>query len=217
MTGLLAIVIPAKDPNAAKSRLAPLLSHEARQSLALTLFRETLRFFHANFAALPLVVVTDSPLLAGEAARVGATVLRDERVGLTAAVQQATAWCADHGFTSALVIPSDIGALRRDEIARLIERPRNRPSVILCPSADEAGTNALLTTPPNVVPIWYGIGSFERFQREAKARGVPVEVLRLADLALDLDTPEDVRRFLDRAPAGPVLDELRRWTAEINS
>ncbi len=213
----LAIIIPAKDPASGKSRLGPLLSLEARQSLAFALFRETLRFFRANLPDIPLVVATDSSRLADEANRVGATVLRDRKIGLTAAVEQAVAWCIDRGFASALVIHSDIGALRRDEIARLIEHPRRRPSVILCPSADEGGTNALLATPPDAVPIWYGVGSFERYQREAQTRGVPVDVLRLADLALDLDTQEDVRRFLDRGPAGPVLDELRRWATASSS
>ncbi|MFN0042455.1 MAG: 2-phospho-L-lactate guanylyltransferase [Alphaproteobacteria bacterium] len=217
MTRSLAIVVPAKDPASAKSRLAPFLPLGARQALAMTLFRETLRFFHDNFADVPLVVVTDSTPLAEEAARSGATVLRDEASGLTAAVRQATAWCMAQGFQSQLVIPSDIGALRREEIARLIERPRSRPSVVLCPSADEGGTNALLTTPPDAVPIWYGIGSFARYQREAVTHGVPVEVLRLPELSLDLDTPEDVRRFLDLSPAGPVLEELRRWATATSS
>lgn len=213
----LAIVIPAKDPASGKSRLAAILPFEARQSLASILFRETLRFFRANFADVPLVVVTDSPGLAEESRQAGATVLRDERVGLTAAVDQAIAWCLARGFASALVIHSDIGALRRDEISRLIERPRRRPSVILCPSADEGGTNALLATPPDAVPIWYGVGSFARYQREAAAHGVAIEVLRLPDLALDLDTPDDVKRFLDRGPAGPVLDELKRWATATSS
>ncbi|MSO73582.1 MAG: 2-phospho-L-lactate guanylyltransferase [Alphaproteobacteria bacterium] len=217
MTGSLAIVIPAKDPNSAKSRLAPLLSEEARQSLALTLFRVTLRFFRINFADAPLVVVTDSALLADEATHFDATILRDVASGLTAAVQQAADWCVTQGYASQLVIPSDIGALRYDEIARLFERPRPNPSLILCPSADEGGTNALLATPPNAVPIWYGIGSFKRFQAEAKARGIPTDVLRLANLSLDLDTPEDVRRFLDQGPDGPVLDELRKWATATSS
>lgn len=209
MTRSLAIVVPVKDPASAKSRLAPFLSVEARLSLAMTLFRETLRFFRINFADVPLVVVTDSAQLAEEAAHAGATVLRDEGSGLTAAVQQATAWCVARGFESQLVIPSDIGALRRAEITRLIIHPRKQISVVLCPSADEEGTNALLTTPPDALPIWYGIGSFARFRAAAEARGAHVEVLCLPDLSLDLDTPGDVRRFLDRGPKGPVLDELR--------
>ncbi|MGD9538815.1 MAG: 2-phospho-L-lactate guanylyltransferase [Alphaproteobacteria bacterium] len=217
MSGDLAIVVPVKDPAAAKSRLAPILSDEARRELATVLFRETLRFFRTAFAATPLVVVTDGAAFAGEAAEAGATVLRDRGSGLTAAVALATAWTTAHGFRSQLVIPSDIGALRRDEVARLIERPREAPSVVLCPSADEGGTNALLTTPPDAVPIWYGVGSFERFRREAAARDIPADVLRLPNLALDLDTPEDVKRFLDFGPPGPVLDTLRRWATATSS
>lgn len=216
MSGELAIVVPAKDPAAAKSRLAPILSAEARRELATVLFRETLRFFRGAFAELPLVVVTDGAAFADEAARAGATVLRDGGSGLTAAVELATAWSVDHRYRAQLVIPSDIGALERDEVARLIQHPRQAPSVILCPSADEGGTNALLTAPPDAVPVWYGVGSFERFRREAAARGIRADVVRLPSLALDLDTPEDVKRFLNQGPPGPVLNTLRRWATAIS-
>jgi 2-phospho-L-lactate guanylyltransferase len=217
MTGRLAIVVPAKDPMTAKSRLKPLLSDVERRSLATTLFGRTLGFFRAEFPDLPVVVVTDSETVAREARGAGATVLRDEGVGLTAAVRQATAWVVSAGFEAQLIVPADIGALQRDEFVTLFEQPRVAPSVTIVPSADEGGTNALLSAPPDAIPLWYGEGSFARHVREAESRGIAVRIMRLPGLALDLDTPDDVHRFLAHAPHHLVPSELQRWIAATSS
>jgi 2-phospho-L-lactate guanylyltransferase len=207
----LAVIVPAKDPAQAKSRLSPLLPAAARHALASALFRQTLAFFRQGSPALPLAVVTDCAAFAEEAAAAGAAVIRDAGTGLTAAVEEATRWSLGQGFRAQLVIPSDIAVLDRAELAHLLAVPRPAPSVTLCPSAEEDGTNALLTTPPDALPIWYAPGSFARYLRAAQAAAIPVTVLRLPGLGLDLDTPADIRRFLERAPRGAILELLSPW------
>lgn len=213
MTSDLAIVVPAKDTAQAKSRLAPLLSPEARRALADLLFQRTLSVLRSLRTPATILVVTDSPRLAEEAGEAGAEVVRDDGASLTAAVQLATQQNVRRGFGSQLVIPSDIALLDVEEIERLLATPRAARSVVVCPSADEDGTNALLTSPPDVVPIWYGPGSFARYRAAAEAARIAVTVKRLPGLALDLDTPDDVRRFIARAPRGPILDLLRQCRA----
>jgi 2-phospho-L-lactate guanylyltransferase len=72
--------------------------------------------------------------------------------------------------------------------------------VVIVPSSDGAGTNALLRTPPDIIESRFGPGSFEAHWSQAQARGVPVEVARPAGLMFDIDTPEDVAELLVRAP-----------------
>jgi 2-phospho-L-lactate guanylyltransferase len=55
--------------------------------------------------------------------------------------------------------------------------------------------------PPNVIPFRYGPQSFSRHEAEAKRAGVPFATVRLDSLALDLDTPEDLKELLSRPPA----------------
>ena len=84
------------------------------------------------------------------------------------------------------------------EIEELASRARR--GVVIVPSSDGAGTNALLRTPPDVIESRFGPGSFEAHWSQAQARGVPVEVARPAGLMFDIDTPEDVAELLVRAP-----------------
>ena len=213
MTTDLTIVVPAKDTAQAKSRLASLLSPEARRTLADLLFQHTLSVLRTLRTPATILVVTDSPRLAEGAGEAGAEVVRDDGASLTAAVELATRYSVRRGFGSQLVIPSDIALLDAEEIEELLATPRATRSVVLCPSSDEGGTNALLTSPPDVIPIWYGPGSFARYRAAAEGAEIPVTVRKMPSLALDLDTPEDVRRFIARAPGGPILDLLRQCHA----
>jgi len=205
------IVLPAREPTASKNRLSPLLSDAARCALAIALFRQALGVFRKFWPGVRLTVVTDSAEFSAEAAAAGAVILQDKRDGLTEAVLQATAQSVADGFAAQLVVHADIATLQQDELAMLIDTAYPAPSVVIVPSADEGGTNALLTTPPDVITHWYGPGSFARHVAQAEAKGIPVTVLRLPGLALDLDTADDVRAFLATSPSGVIADELERW------
>ena len=92
----------------------------------------------------------------------------------------------------------DVPLVTAAEIEELASRARH--GVVIVPSSDGAGTNALLRTPPDVIESRFGPGSFEAHWSQAQARGVPVEVARPAGLMFDIDTPDDVAELLVRAP-----------------
>ncbi len=191
------IVLPIKNPENAKERLASLLSPEQRRALALTLIEQTFAFFKAFTSVAHVLVVTDSPRVAGRAEEDGFSVLREEKPeGETAAVKKATAWSVENGFASQVVIPGDMAELDAVEFRRLLSHDRPNPSVILCPATGDDGTNAILTTPPDVLTHRFGVRSFPDYLVQARTKGVACTVLRLKSLVLDLDTPDDVRVFL---------------------
>ena len=59
-----AIAILMKDPCRAKTRLKPALGNDARETLALLLFENTLGFFRRFYGDNPLAVVTQSERVA---------------------------------------------------------------------------------------------------------------------------------------------------------
>jgi 2-phospho-L-lactate guanylyltransferase len=212
------VVIPVKNPDGAKQRLGGLLSPDQRTGLALLLFERVLRTFSCFSDALDMLVVTDSQHVAQLAERYGAQVLIEEQAeGETTAVNRASAWSIEHGYASQLVVPGDMASLDPDEIRRLLEHPREHPSVILCPATGDDGTNALLCTPPDVIPYRFGKASFPEYNQRAEERGVPCHVLRLPSFALDLDTPDDIRAFLDTHPTHPGARLLEAWQVSPTS
>lgn len=195
------IVIPMKDPTLSKTRLDPQLSSPQRQALALSMFKTTLEFFNQHFAQHHLLVVTGSEYIANIAWNYGASVLIESQPGLRHALESAARWSVNNDFQSQLVIPADIAQLDRQEIHRLLSVHREVPSVVLCP-ADDQGTNALLTTPPNVIPFLYGINSSLAHQQAAWERGVNCQLVNLPGLSLDIDTPDDLEQLA--LLSGPV-------------
>lgn len=206
------IVIPAKDPRGAKERLADILSPDQRETIALVLLEQTLALFKGLSRAYNVLVVTDSGVVEKKARDLSVSVLvEDVASGETAAVEKATAWSVANGFASQCVVPADMGCVDPADIASLLNQPRPNPSVILCPATGDDGTNAILTTPPDVMAFRFGERSFPDYQARADQQNVPCAILRLPSLVLDLDTPDDLRTFLERHHDQPAAELLRQW------
>ncbi len=206
------VVIPAKDPNGAKSRLSEVLTPDQRRTLAMALFQQTLGFFRSLPEPPDLLVVTDSREMAELARAQGAEVLLEEEAsGETDAVNRATAHSIEQGYKVQLVVPADMAAIDRAEMIELLNTRCPAPFVVFCPATGDDGTNAILSSPPDAVPFRFGARSFPDYCSRAEALGVPYEVRRLASLRLDLDTPEDLASLLRAQPEGPISDLLRSW------
>ncbi|MGH2687519.1 MAG: 2-phospho-L-lactate guanylyltransferase, partial [Actinomycetota bacterium] len=100
-----AILVPAKDLAAAKSRLGACLRPADRRALVLAMLADVLR---ATAAWADRYVVTDDAVLAETAAGLGCLPLQDPGAGLNAALRAGTAWASANGATRLLVLPSDV-------------------------------------------------------------------------------------------------------------
>lgn len=204
------IVIPVKDFGEAKSRLGQVLAPDRRSALARRLCERTLAFFRERLPEHDLLVVTASPGIADLAHRYDAAVLQEARPrGLSAAASLAAEWSRRQGYAAQLLIPADIAQLDEAELRRLLASPRPGPSVVICPASD-GGTNALLTTPPDVLPFCFGDRSSEAHREAAHRQGLPCRVLDLEHLRFDLDTPDDLDTLdtLVRQHSGDAPQEL---------
>lgn len=195
----LSIVIPMKCPDQAKGRLSEVLTQGERKALALTLFERNLCFFRSRFPEYNLLVVTASEEIRQLAEAEGAEVLQQADSGLNAAVEAAARYNRSRGVESQLVVPGDIETLDQGELATLLDQPRQRGSVVVCPSYD-GGTNALLTTPPDAMPFSYGPQSCRAHLLSALQLGLQAKRLYLEKLSFDIDLPSD----LFRVAAGSV-------------
>lgn len=190
----LCIVIPMKDPTQSKQRLLSVLKHSERQSLAMMLFEHTLAFLREHFANIDVLVVTPSKNIATLSHSYAAnSLIETSNQGLNHALEQAAQWCIKQRYRSQLILPADIVNLDLQELQQLINSPKQQPSVTICPASDQ-GTNALLTSPPNIIPFCYGQRSSIKHQQAAAAKGISATMIELKQLAFDLDTPSDYQR-----------------------
>lgn len=186
------LVIPMKPPTESKQRLKGALANNQRHHLAMTLFEQTLAFFNQHFCHLPILVVTSSELVAKVAEKYDAKVLLEaSSKGLNAALNNATKWSLEQGFTSQLILPADIACLNVNEVEHLLRCHTGKPGVAIAVAKDK-GTNALLCSPPDVIPFCFGFESSKEHQFQALSRSLDCHLLDLPLLGQDVDIPPDL-------------------------
>jgi 2-phospho-L-lactate guanylyltransferase len=192
--------VPVKEFAGAKQRLAPLLTPEQRQALAAAMVEDVLAVL-ADAPLAGILVNTVDPLAAELARRYGARVVTDgARDGHTGAVAAMARILAAEGRQAMLTVPGDIPRVTATEIAAVIEGRRPSPSLTIVPAHDGRGSNAVLCSPPLVMPLRFGDDSFLPHLAAARALGIEPTIVKLPGVGLDIDQPGDVEALLRAEP-----------------
>lgn len=204
-------VVPVKDTASAKQRLAPAVPAALRQALALAMLEDVLAALAEAPGLSRRLLVTIDPEAVRLAAHYGFDCIADgAEDGHTGAVMAAARQLATEGIEGMLTLPGDVPLVTSDEIAQLIAAHRPAPSFTIAPSHDEKGSNAILMSPPDAVPLRFGDDSFFPHLAAAEMHGIAPTVVRLPGIALDIDNPADLLHFArlgSRTRAGLWLAE----------
>lgn len=210
-----AALIPAKGFTNAKHRLSPLLDAAERELLAEAMLRDVLGQVVLARGLEAVFVVTGNERVSDIASSLRCQVIREEdEQGETEAVTFALAEMKRRGIEGVLVLPGDIPLVRSSDVELLLEQISRHdgvsPYALLTPSHDRLGTNALLLFPPDVIQLRFGYNSFTYHLGEVASRGLPLRVLDNERIALDIDEPKDLERFLSVARGGESYDRVLR-------
>ena len=190
-------MLPVKDLQDAKHRLAGVLSATERRQLFAAMLEDVLTALAASAGLAGILVVTRDPEALRLAARYGARVLvEEENRGHTAASRLGARVLAADGAPGMVQLPADLPLLTPDDIGALLAVHGEAPAVTLSPSRDQRGTNAAVCSPPDLLPLRFGDDSFSPHLRRANALGIEPQIVRRPGLALDIDTPADLAAFL---------------------
>ncbi len=193
-------LIPVKGFTNAKQRLSALLGARERERLAEAMFRDMLRQVTDVRGLAETCVVTGDAKVVGIARALGATVIREaSENGETAAVDFARNFLKSSGCEAVLILPGDLPLVRSsdiEEILRELTEKTKAPFALLVPSHDRMGTNALLLAPPDVIALRFGYDSFSYHMGQVAAQGLVTRYLENERIALDIDEPSDLEKFL---------------------
>ncbi len=189
------VIIPVKRLDDAKSRLSSLLTDDERKHFCLKMLEDVLRTVKSTKQPHETVVVSKDPIMSKIVKNFDAEYLKERKTGLNKTVSQAVDWCVEKGAASVLVLPADIPLVVPADLNRIFTLGK-KASMVISPSKDEKGTNALLLTPPNVTPTFYGQHSFQRHIKEASKLKISFRRYRSPRIALDIDTVEDLTHFV---------------------
>ena len=187
---LTAVVIPIKAFEQAKDRLSSVLSAEQRILLA----RATALGVLESVRGASVFVVCDNPEVSQWATSHGATVVHQSQPGLNAAVQEGIS--AAHQFERVMIVHSDLPLPSR--LRELLGSGVASNTVTIVPDRHRDGTNVLIIPSGVGFTCHYGAKSFEAHTAEATKLGLPLQIVEDDELALDIDTPDDLNALPTR-------------------
>jgi 2-phospho-L-lactate guanylyltransferase len=184
------VVVPVKHLSDAKSRLASVLDPEGRRELVIDMLENVLSAARQSKAQNVLVVSRD-PVVGEVAWTGGATWMRDPASTLNGTLLGVFRVCWERRETP-LYLPADLPRLVASDVDGIVDAWAGEDRIVLSPSRDGEGTNALLVPATCRIEPLLGRRSFARHVARAERSGIAVKVYRTPGLALDIDTPEDV-------------------------
>jgi len=207
-----ALLLPIKDLRNAKKRLVGALTPEERFGLAQAMLADTIRAVRGVQRAEKVFVVTnyDPAMLVAE--ENGWEILPEEhQVSESDSVDAASRLCELRGVTGLLRVPLDVPLVQAGDIDDLLAVECEAPALVIVPSRDGMGTNAILRMPPALFPSHFGVGSFAKHVGEAERAGARVIFRRNTRLEMDVDDEADLRLLLKNDLSGT---ETGRWLRE---
>ncbi len=204
-----AILLPVKDLRNAKKRLTNVLTPEERFALAKAMLADTIRAVRGVRRAEKVFVVTNYEPAMQLAKENGWEILREEhQISESHSVDAASKLCEQRGVRGLLRLPLDLPLIQASDIDELLSIECRAPSLVIVPSRDGTGTNAVLRTPPTLFPSHFGNGSFAKHLAEAESAHARVILRRNARLEMDVDDEADLRALLEHDLSAT---ETGRW------
>jgi 2-phospho-L-lactate guanylyltransferase len=206
------ILVPVKNLNGAKQRLASLLTQEQRTLLARAMVKDVCHALSEVPSHPAVALVTGDEYAIRLARQCGFEIIRDdENLGESEAIAMATLQAEKRGAEFTLVIPGDIPLVTADEISAVLAAAPPEGTVLV-PAADGRGTNAILRRPCALIPCRFGNDSFLPHRAAARATQKVLVVLDgLPGIALDVDRPEDLAELAEGKPRTRTQRLLLEW------
>lgn len=190
-------VVPIKELDGAKQRLAPLLSPAQRRALIEVMMGEVLEAVAGAKRLAGILVVTLDPQATALAERLGARIVTDgARDGHTGSVTAGLRLLAGEGRGGMMTVPADIPAATSAEFDAVLAVHQPGPSFTISPAHDDLGSNAVICSPPDSVPLRFGDNSYFPHLDAARRCGIEPTILRQPGIAMDIDHPVDLAAFL---------------------
>jgi 2-phospho-L-lactate guanylyltransferase len=194
-------VVPIRSLRHGKTRLSPVLSKVARETLLRGIADRVVTAAVDSGRIETILVVSPEAETLDWAAGFGPAVVAmpqpEHRAGLNGAIDAGRAWALDHGASALVSLFADLPLIMPDDIRGLVDRTE---PVVLGPDRRGEGTNALLLRLAERGPEFrfaFGDGSLVKHLDEARRLRLNAAMHEAPGIAFDLDTPDDWSDFLE--------------------
>jgi 2-phospho-L-lactate guanylyltransferase len=186
----LLILIPCKNFNHGKSRLAPDLDPASRRALCEQFLCQTLALATSVIPPSQVKIVTDDPRAVGIGEDYGASIVPDSGTDLNSALSAARRLLLSDRSCEpdVLVLPTDLPYATPAAVSRIVACAAD---VVIVPDQERQGTNLLFLRFRAFQDFSFGFGpdSFTRHCAAARSAGHTLQIVCDDRLAFDVDQP----------------------------
>lgn len=190
-------IVPVKDMVVAKQRLSTFLDAKERQNLFHSMLTDVLTALHNSLCFDGIAIITRDQKAINLATQFNIRVIKEnENTGQTLAVKHGISKLIAEGVKDLMQIPGDVPMVTPGEIQQVVAGHLTAPSMTIVPARDRKGSNCVVCSPPNSVPLQFGNNSFVPHLKTAQNLGITPTVITLPGLGLDIDTKADLLELL---------------------
>jgi 2-phospho-L-lactate guanylyltransferase len=179
-----------------KSRLASELSVSQRRTLTMTMLDDVLLALARSDNVQQVAICTKdreiSDLATSRGVHAWMDMANDDYSSSTA---RAALRARAAGAQRILILPADVPSVAPGEIERFVSVVSAPGQVAIAASRDGEGTNGLVLSPPDAIPMLFGPMSCAAHRVAGLIRGHRIDVVNLPGLSLDIDYPKDLREL----------------------
>lgn len=213
-------LVPLRQLAGGKERLAGVLEPDARRCLVEAMAADVV----AALLAVPLppqqvLLVSADPGVRAMAVQLGVGSLASREEGpdpLNGALTAALRHAAASGAGAVLILHADLPRANPGSLGALLAAGPPGPSATLVPDSAGTGSNCLLLSPPDAMPLAFGADSRARHRAAALACGIDFREFPDENLGFDVDFPGDLARLVNpqQTPDNAAGERTRRWIRE---
>jgi len=189
-------IIPVKTFSVAKTRLK--LSKTHKEEICKAMLEEVLDTVSKSQLIDKIILVSKDETVLKLGRKFDAVEIFDDELGVNHAVHLVDQYILDNKFDRSVIFPQDIPIMRSSDIDDLLCFHESKNSIIIVPSRQLNGTNALVRCSNNIMKTQYDRGSYA-FQLDA-ARSVSqnVSIALIRRIMLDIDDEHDLTFMLNQ-------------------
>ena len=180
----------------AKTRLK--LSKTRKEEICKAMLEEVLGTVSKSQLIDKIILVSKDETILKLGRQFNAVEIFDDESGVNHAVHLADQYILDNKYDRSIIFPQDIPIMRSSDIDNLLGFRVSENSVIIVPSRQLNGTNALVRCSTNIMKTQYDRGSYVFQLDAAKVTSQNVSVALIRRIMLDIDDEHDLTFMLNQ-------------------
>ena len=190
-------LVPFKGATGAKRRLEPVLNETDRETLVFAMVRDVLDVLTRCRSLGGILLVSRDSSAFQLAEEFGIDVFEDAASDLSGAVVQASDYAGNkRAAVGTLFVPGDVPLIQPQDVDAVLD---GHEHVTLVPDANDIGTNAAVSSPPNAFEYLFDGKSFKPHIAAARRAGIEPRIVRRTAWGLDVDTVHELAAVAARA------------------